>query len=114
MTGFRPLDQFQFHHTLEQTPGLSVVMFSSRGCGACRNFKAMLERAQPSLPGLNLFLVDAERDMALVREFEVFHLPALFLFVDGRYHRPIQCEARPEAFAAAVAEARSAPALEAP
>jgi thioredoxin 1 len=114
MTGFRPLEQFEFHHTLDVTPGMSVVMFSARACGACRSFKAMLERYQAQHPTLHLFLVDAERDGALVREFDVFHLPALFLFVDGRYHRPLHCEARPEAFAAALDEARAAPALEAP
>jgi thiol-disulfide isomerase/thioredoxin len=114
MTGFRPLEQFEFHHTLDGTPGVSVVMFSARGCGACRSFKSMLEDYQQQHPDLHLFLVDAERDGALVREFDVFHLPALFLFVDGRYHRPLQCEARTEAFAAALGAARAAPALEAP
>lgn len=114
MTGFRPLEQFEFHHTLDHTPGVSVVMFSARGCGACHSFKSMLERYQQQHPELQLFLVDAERDGALVREFDVFHLPALFVFVDGRYHCPLHCEARPDAFAAALDAAQAAPALEAP
>ena len=95
------LTQFDFHHTLAQTEGVSLVYFTAPGCGACRQLKQLLESYPQEFALLTIFEVDAQQDMALTREFEVFHLPALFLFQDGRFHAPIHSEpALPSLFAA--------------
>ena len=82
------LTQFDFHHRLAETPGPSLVWFSGPGCGACRQLRRLFESNPDAFSGLQLFEVDAQQDMALTREFEVFHLPSLFLFLDGHYHAP--------------------------
>jgi thioredoxin-like negative regulator of GroEL len=112
MSALRRLDQFTFHHALADTSGPSLVLFTAPACGACRRVKGIL--AQLPFRDLTLFEVDAGLDMALTREFEVFHLPALFLFRDGRYHRPVHAEAAATALRAAVDAALAAPAEEAP
>ena len=107
------LDQFNFYVRLAETPGPALVLFTALACGACRHWKQLLEgfsRAE----GIPVFEVDAGLDQALTREFELFHLPALFLFVDGEYHRPVECEANLTALRTALAAAVALPAEEAP
>jgi thiol-disulfide isomerase/thioredoxin len=108
------LTQFDFHHTLADTGGLSLVYFTSPGCGACRQLRQMLEANAEMFGSLNLFEVDAQQDMALTREFEVFHLPSLFLFKDGHFHAPIHSEPRPQSLLSAVEAASNAEPQEAP
>ena len=47
---------------------------------------------------LNVFIVNAEHDLALTREFDVFHLPAMFLYVNGHFHRALHAEANIDRF----------------
>lgn len=108
------LDQFEFHETIERTRGVVLVMFSAPGCGACRRWRPLLVRLAGERADLQVFEVDAARDLALAREFEVFHLPALFLFVDGLYHCALHSEAQPARLEAALQAALMAPAEEAP
>lgn len=107
------LDQFSFHSTLAETSGPALVFFSAAACSACRHWKRLLEAFSLS-DHLPVFEIDAGLDQALAQEFELFHLPALFLFVDGEYHRPIQSEATLTQLRAAIATARALPAEEAP
>lgn len=86
------LTQFDFHHRLADTPGLSLVWFSAPACGACRQLKRLFAANPEAFAQLQLFEVDAGEEMALTREFEVFHLPALFLYRDGCFHAPIDAE----------------------
>ncbi|WP_024328282.1 thioredoxin family protein [Thioalkalivibrio sp. ALR17-21] len=88
------LDAGGFHHCLQEVPGAAVVLFTRRGCSACHAMGDALRRWQVEGDAPALFCVDAEVDTALVREFEVFHLPALFVFVDGEYHGPLQTPPR--------------------
>ena len=113
-TGLITLDQFSFHHRLAQTPGISLVFFSSAECGSCRQWKQVLGCYHLLHPDIRLFEVDAQRDMALTREFEVFHLPALFLFVDGEFHRGVQSEASAEKLHHAITDALAATSQEMP
>ena len=108
------LDQFRFHHVLAETPGVALVIFTSTGCASCRYWKQMLSAYREQHPELTLFEVDAGRDLALTREFHVFHLPALFLFRNGQFHAPLQCEAQPERLRTAILDALAQPAQEAP
>ena len=109
-----PLSQAEFHHVLAETPGRALVYFTGPACGACKRLKGLFEREAARVAGLTLFEVDAEREMGLVREFEVFHLPSLFLFIDGCYHAPIHAEATPSALLAAIVNAAALPAEAAP
>lgn len=114
MTTMHRLDQFSFHHTLAETRGDSLVIFTGPACGACRRLKAVLEGSGELFADLNLFEVDAADDLALTREFDVFHLPAMFLFREGEYHCELQGEAQPQRLRAAIEAALAEPAREAP
>lgn len=106
------LTQFDFHHRLEQSRGSAVVCFTAPACGACRHLLPVLTQ----LPGhgIQVYEVDAEKEPGLVKEFEVFHLPSLFLYVDGHYHAPLHSEPVLEKLLQAVSLAAAAPAQEAP
>ncbi|NOY67417.1 MAG: thioredoxin family protein [Gammaproteobacteria bacterium] len=93
MSVFQTLNTHEFHHVLEVQTGVSVVMFTSKGCGSCRVWTQLLTEYH-NQHDITIFEVDAERDMALTNEFEVFHLPALFLYKGGQFHSPLQCEAQ--------------------
>ena len=108
------LDQFNFHHTLEATPGVSLVLFTGPACGACRQVKALLAAHADEFARVNLFEVNAEQDMGLVNEFAVFHLPALFLFHEGHFHAELHSEPRVRALLDAIDHSLSQPAQEAP
>lgn len=97
MATFPKLNQFEFHHILAENPGISLVIFSTRACSSCFAWKQLLGKLQQTRPEIQVFEVDAQQDMALTREFEVFHLPSLFLFNDGAYHGELQCAASPDA-----------------
>lgn len=107
------LDDSNFYRRLEQVPGLSVVFFSKQGCSSCRSWKQLLNRMVRE-DDISIFEVDVEHNMALANEYELFHLPALFLFKDGEFHSELQSEARLPAFRAALWQASHAPAQEAP
>lgn len=111
---FPQLDQFEFHHRLAHTTGVAIVLFTSRGCASCKAWRRLLADYRRRHTETQVFEVDAERDLALTREFNVFHLPALFLYAGGRYHSPLQCEARLEPLHAAITAALAAPAHEPP
>lgn len=108
------LDQFNLHHRIAEYKAPALVMFSSRSCSSCRHLKQILEQLATVHPEWAVFEVDAQRDMALTREFEVFHLPALFLFYQGVFHSEIACEASLGAIEAATARALQEPPSEAP
>ncbi len=107
------LDQFSFYPTVTDTPGPALVLFTAASCGACRHWKQLLQGFAQS-DGIPVFEVDAGIDQALAREFELFHLPALFLFLDGDYHRPLECEASLPSVRSAIKTALMLPAEEAP
>jgi len=108
------LDQFTFHHRLASTAGDALVIFTGPACGACRRLKRVLEEHAEQFTDLRLFEVDAGEDMALTREFEVFHLPAMFLFRDGHFHCELHSEAQPQQLRRAIDAAFAAPAQEQP
>ena len=114
MPTLTPLDEFGFHHTLAGTRGSALVIFTSAGCSSCRAWKQLLAAYRVQHPELTLFEVDAGHAQALAREFNVFHLPALFLYRDGHFHSALQCEAQPDKLHAAIAAALATAAQEAP
>lgn len=78
-----------FHRALAAQRGRVLLMFGERGCGACR-------AAMSRIPALavdhldRLVYLDASDCGGLLREFGVFHLPALFLFRDGRFQATLE------------------------
>ena len=108
------LDQFTFYPTLAEVSGPALVFFSAASCGSCRHWKQVLNAYAATAGAVPVYEVDAGLDQALAREFELFHLPALFLFVDGDYHRPLQCAAGVASLCAAIAAVLALPAEEAP
>lgn len=111
MRAFETLSDADFHHRLERTPGVAVVLFTGPDCGACRHLEAVLPGA---LADAALFRVDVQRDTGLARAFEIFHLPAVLVFVDGRYHAPLATEPTPARLRAALAGVLAAPPQEEP
>ena len=108
------LDQFNLHHAIAEFKAPTVVMFGSAACSSCRHLQHVLEQLAGNRPDWLVFMVDAQRDMALTREFEVFHLPAVFLFYQGVFHSEITCAASPKAIQAAIEDALQKPPTEAP
>ena len=112
--GFIALDEFGFHHRLARTPGVALVIFTSAGCGSCRAWKYLLSDYRRTHPDLCLFEVDAGHAQALAREFAVLHLPALFLYRDGRYHGALHAVAQLAPLEAAIADLLATPAQDPP
>ena len=63
---------------------------------------------------VTLYQVDVERDTALAHEFGLFHLPALFLYLNGRFHCEFQSAARMEDLYASLTAAMGSPPQETP
>lgn len=63
-------------------PGVSLLVFTSAGCGACRYARQVL--AGWPLPVDRLCWIDAQHSGGLVQRYEVFQLPALFVVRDGQ------------------------------
>lgn len=107
------LNEFEFYARVEATLGSTVVLFTAPHCGSCRAFQLGLQRLSDE-DDLPVFEIDAGMNPGLVQAYEVFHLPALFLFVDGHYHAELQCDPTPVALRAAIAHAERAPAQDPP
>ena len=105
MPALSSLNQFDFHHTLEERAGQSIVFFSSSSCASCAFWKQLLEKYQERYPETAVFEVDAKQDQALAQEFSLFHLPALFLYADGAFRSELQCEANLDKLDEAIANA---------
>lgn len=108
MLAFTSLSEFDFHHRLAQSKGPVLVLFGASGCGTCRKVEKLLPQVVAGLVS-GLYKVDVQQSMGLARAYEVFHLPALFLFVDGRYHAPIESEVTALKMQQALEQALAAP-----
>jgi thioredoxin 1 len=106
------LDESSYHRRLAQTPGIALVLFSSPACGTCRVVERRLPEAAPV--GASLFKVDVREATGLAREFEIFHLPELFLYSHGQFHARLNCEVGATALGAALDKALAMPAEEEP
>ena len=110
---FKTLTDANFHHTLAQSAGVSLVMFSGPDCGTCRRVEKLLPAAAGDKVA-HLYQVDVQHSMGLARQYEVFHLPALFLFVNGHFHAALHSEATPAKMQAAIGQVLAQPAEEEP
>lgn len=114
MSSHVALNQFNFHESIENAVGTSLVFFTMADCASCHYWEILLTQYKNENPLINLFYIDAAMDQALTEEFEVFHLPALFLYVDGHFQSDIQCEAKIDILDLEIRKVMQAPARECP
>ncbi|AVR70850.1 MULTISPECIES: thioredoxin family protein [Pseudomonas aeruginosa group] len=81
-------------------PGVSLLVFTGEGCASCRWARRHL--GDLDLPVERLCWVDAGRNGGLVERYGVFHLPALFVVRDGRFHGALNVPLQREALRGAV------------
>ncbi len=110
----RRLVDGNFYDTLHTTQGVSLVVFTSMGCASCRAWKEVLKEYLSINADIVIYEVDAHESMALANEYEIFHLPALFLFKDGVFHSEVNCEANLEKIHQAITQSLHGPAQEEP
>ncbi len=110
----RRLVDGNFYDTLQATPGVSLVVFTSLGCASCRAWKEVLKEYLSINTDIVIYEVDAHESMALANEYEIFHLPALFLFKEGAYHCELNCEANLDKIHQAITRLLQGPAEEEP
>ncbi|MDR3390396.1 MAG: thioredoxin family protein [Sulfuriferula sp.] len=108
-----PLSEFDFHPRMAASRGVSLVLFTAPDCGSCRVWLRLLNHFDSPLLHQG-YVVDVQISTALAREYDVFHLPSLFLFVDGKFHAPLHAEARSALLAQAISAALNMPAHEEP
>ncbi len=85
-----------------------MVLFSAPHCSACRAWKRLLPQAFAGVA--DAFLeVDVSEATGVARYFDIFHLPTIYLYRDGRFHAELQCEARLEAIRPAAVRLLDAP-----
>lgn len=108
------LDQFDYHHRLEETQGPALVFFTGPHCGSCHQLRRALGQYRSRYGGLAIFEVDAERDLGLARAMNVFHLPSMFLYRDGRFHCPLHSQPLPAQLRQAIQQGLQQPAQEEP
>lgn len=112
-SAFTPLGEGEFHASIGRTTGIAVVLFSTPHCGTCRTWKQLLPRALAD-SGARLYEVDVTQATGIARYYDIFHLPAIYLYRDGRFHAELQCEASPAAIRETSARLLAGPAQEEP
>ncbi|HIO92454.1 MAG TPA: thioredoxin [Leucothrix mucor] len=108
------LDEFTYHHVIAETLGVSLVFYTGPDCGSCHHLRNVLNAYLQECSGVSIFEVDAVVSAALVNEFNIFHLPSMFLYKDGQYHCEFHAEALPDKIHKAVEQALLLPAEEEP
>ena len=92
LPGFARLGEGDFHARLGAAPGVALVLFTAPHCGACRAWKRLLPQALGGIAD-TLFEVDVSEATGVARYYDIFHLPTLYLYRDGRFHAELQCAA---------------------
>lgn len=110
---FSRLPEGAFHARLAATRGVAVVLFTAPHCGSCRSWKVLLPNALAGIAE-HFFEVDVAEATGVARCFDIFHLPAVYLYRDGVFHAELQCEARTQVIRENALDALHAPAAEEP
>ena len=114
MGAIKLIEEFEFHQTLEKSRDIAIVFFSSQECSSCRYWEQLLIQFTHINPQASIYKIDSGLNQALTQEFNVFHLPALFLYLDGEFYSEIQCEAKLESIGKAIDDALKGPPQEMP
>lgn len=91
-----------------------MVVFTSPRCAACQAIKQAIRDYADMDLSVSFYEVDAVAESALVNEFGVQLLPAMYVFLDGHFHCELHTQPLPRALAAAIRAALQQPAMEAP
>jgi thioredoxin-like negative regulator of GroEL len=110
---FSRLAEGEFHARLAASSGIAVALFSAPHCGACQAWKQLLPRALAGVADA-FFEVDVSEATGVARYFDIFHLPTIYLYRNGRFHAELQCGARCDAILHAAQRLLAAPAQEEP
>ncbi|MCF6205207.1 MAG: thioredoxin family protein [Methylococcaceae bacterium] len=109
----KELDEFNFHQQLEENSGIVLVFFTGPHCASCHHLRDLLQEnsdlLSSALGEFEAFEVKADKAGALVNEFNVFHLPSMFLYNNGVFHCELHSEAHPKKLIEAIIEALSKP-----
>ena len=116
------LDEFNFHQTVSDLLGIVVVFFTGPHCASCHHLRDIFTYNNQMLKEhflknnleFNVFEIKADKAGALVNEFNIFHLPSLFLYQNGHFHCELQTQAHPQKIIEAIELALSKPAEEEP
>jgi len=114
----KELNEFNYHQTISEMPGISLVFFSGPHCGSCHHLRDLLiahyQEFVAHFKQFHVFEVKADKAGALVNEFNVFHLPTIFLYKEGEFHCELQAIAQPKSIIKAIEYALKQPAQEEP
>lgn len=69
---------------LVESPGLSVVLFSSDWCGPCKSQKATIESLIGTNPLCKFGLVDCDANPDSTDKFFIRSIPTTVFFMDGK------------------------------
>ena len=96
----KELDEFNFHQTIIDTSGIALVFFTGPHCASCHHLRDLViteaEHFKSHFSSFSVYEVKADKAAALVNEFNVFHLPTMFLYQDGQFHCELQAQAHPQ------------------
>ena len=92
---------------------MAVVLFSAPHCGGCRAWKRLLPEALEKV-ATAFYEVDVSEATGVARSFDIFHLPTVYLYRDGRFHAELQCEARLDTIRQTAEQLLAAPAQDEP
>ena len=114
----KELVEFNFHPVISDTAGITLVFFTGPQCASCHHLRDLFIREQQQFNDhfldFNVFEIKADKASALVNEFNVFHLPSMFLYQKGQFHCELQSQAHPQRIIEAIELALSKPAEEEP
>lgn len=64
---------------------MTLVYFGNESCGVCVDLKPKVEKLlEENFPKLGSMYVDVEKSLKLAAEFQVFTIPALIVYADGK------------------------------
>jgi len=118
MKKIKELDEFNFHQMVEESKGVFLVFFTGPHCGSCHHLRDLFVAEEIQFTShfseFSVFEIKADKASALVNEFNVFHLPTIFLYNDGQFHCELQTQAHPKKIIEAIELALKIPPNEEP
>lgn len=79
------LTKNNFNQEVLETKGIVLVDFYADWCGPCRMLSPVIEDLSKELDGkVKIFKVNVDKDEALSDNFNIFTIPALVVFKDGK------------------------------
>ena len=95
------LDEFTFYPEIADSTGIVLVFFTGPHCASCHHLKNLLNTEYSQFSqhfssaqlDFRAFEIKADKAAALVNEFSVFHLPSVFLYLNGKFHCELHAQA---------------------